>query len=96
MHVILVEVLFYKGGRKSAPNLTNRIYCPHFIVKGTKTYLGICFLEGDSVELGVETNAMVETIYDKVDYSMLLQPGAEFEIAEGENIVGKGRVIAIK
>ena len=93
---ILVEVLFYKDGnmcRKTAPDLTNGIYRPHFVVKGTQTYLGIWFIEGDSVELGVKTNAIVETIYDKIDYSLLIQPKTEFEIAEGGNIVGEGKVI---
>ena len=93
---ILVEVFFYKEGeksRKSVPNLANRIYRPHFIVEGTQTYLGVWFVEGDLFELGMKANAIVETIYDGVDYSLLLQPETEFEIAEGGNIVGKGKVI---
>ena len=93
---IFVEVLFYKDGescRKNPPNLTNRAYRPHFVIKGTKEYLGVWFVEGDFAELGTKINAVVETIYDNVDYTLLLNFGTEFDIAEGGNIVGKGKVI---
>lgn len=93
---ISVEVEFYKEGqvsRKTPPNLFNRVYRPHFIVKGTKEYLGVWFVEGDNVELGEKVTAIVETIYDNVNYNSLLEPDTEFYIAEGANIVGHGKVI---
>ena len=96
-HQILVEVLFYKEGqcRKTLPDFTERMYRPHLVVKGAKELLGICFIEGDTVQLGSKSNAIIETVYDGVDYSTLLNPNTEFDIVEGRNVVGEGRVIEV-
>ena len=93
---ILVEVEFFKEGetsRKASPNLDNQAYRPHFVVKETKEYLGVWFVEGNAVELGEKTVAIVETIYDNVDYGLLFKSDTEFHIVEGANIVGQGKVI---
>lgn len=95
---LLVEVTFHEEGkscRKAFPNLANRTYCPHFIVKGTEMYLGVCFVEEIYADLGTKLSTIVETIYDNVDYSLLLITNAEFDIAEGGNIVGNGKVIKL-
>ncbi len=93
---VWVEVAFFKEkqmARKTFPNLENRIYQPHFVVKGTKEYLGVCFVTGNIVELGEKTTAIIEMIYDNVDYSLLFKADKEFYITEGANIVGQGKVI---
>ena len=96
---LLVDVLFYASGpgsRSTAPDLSRSLYCPHFIIKGSKNYLGVRFVDGDTVSLGDWVNAVIETIYDGVDYGALLSGGAEFYIAEGGNIVGEGRVVWVE
>ncbi len=96
---LLVDVLFYASGpgcRSTAPNLSCRFYCPHLIVKGTKDYLGVRFVDGDTISLGGCGSAVIETMYGGVDYGALLLEGAEFSIAEGGNIVGEGKVIGKK
>lgn len=93
---LLVEVTFFNTSdfhRKTVPLLNKCEYRPHFIVKGTNDYLGVCFIEGDAVALGKKTNAIVQTVYTQVDYSALLQPNVKFDILEGRNIVGEGVVI---
>ena len=45
--VLHVEVIFWSGKRKTPPSLMSGKYCPHFVVKGTTEYLGVCFLDGD-------------------------------------------------
>ena len=45
--VLYVEVIFWSGKRKTPPSLMSGKYCPHFVVKGTTEYLGVCFLDGD-------------------------------------------------
>ena len=44
--VLYVEVIFWSGKRKTPPSLVSGKYCPHFVVKGTTEYLGVCFLDG--------------------------------------------------
>lgn len=84
----LVEVLFYKDIRETPPILKDCIYRPHFVVKGTSDYLGVWFIDGDNVKFGIKMAAIVETIYDKVNYSILLRPDNEFYILEVATIVG--------
>ena len=45
--VLYVEAIFWSGKRKTPPSLMSGKYCPHFVVKGTTEYLGVCFLDGD-------------------------------------------------
>ncbi|GKX62642.1 hypothetical protein SOASR032_12110 [Pragia fontium] len=94
----IAEVCFYSHGqscRQTAPNLTGGCYRPHFIVKHTADYLGVCFIDGNALELGKPAQALVETLYDGVNYQTLLQPGCAFFIAEGAAIVGQGKVIGL-
>lgn len=54
---LLVDILFYPsepGRRSAAPNLSCGRYCPHLIVKGTKDYLGIRFVDGDVTPLKLD------------------------------------------
>lgn len=95
---IVVEVQFYKDrefSRKTVPHLSDCVYCPHFVVKGTDEYLGVSFIAGDVAESDITANAVVETIYDNVDYGSLLAANAEFYIVEGGSIVGAGKVLEL-
>ena len=62
------------------------------MIKGKSEYLGVQFLYGEIVDLGESTLAMVQCIYDCVDYSGLTD-GSTFFIMEGSNKVGEGIVV---
>ncbi len=88
---MIVTVKFYKDVKKYIP-VTG--YRPHFIVNGTTQYLGIRFTDLPKTELGLETMAEVELVYDRVDYSSL-QVNTTFKIKEGPITVGEGVVIEV-
>ncbi|MGY6263592.1 hypothetical protein ACW73Q_06840 [Faecalibacterium duncaniae] len=68
-------------------------YCPHFVVKGTTEYLGVCFLDGTECTFDEPALGNAQPLYpDAVDYGPL-ENNAEFLIYEGANAVGKGRVL---
>ena len=91
--VLYVEVIFWSGKRKTPPSLISGKYCPHFVVKGTSEYLGVCFLDGTECAFDELTLGDAQPIYpDTVDY-ILLADNAEFLIYEGPNAVGEGRVL---
>ena len=90
-----IELQFFQTGqhiRKTQPNLNTEKYRPHFVVKGKEDYLGVCFLDGEEVELGETARATVELFYPQTDYCSLVT-GAEFFIMEGPNRVGQGTVL---
>lgn len=90
--VLYVEVIFWSGKRKTPPSLISGKYCPHFVVKGTSEYLGVCFLDGTECAFNEPALGNAQPIYsDTVDYSALAG-NAEFLICEGPNVVGEGRV----
>ncbi len=80
------------GGRKSPIVLDG--YRPHFRVGGGEL-LGVEFFDGpsESVQPGGSSNASVRFLYSpNVSYEPLAV-GAEFEILEGPNVIGYGRVL---
>ncbi len=52
--VLHVEVIFWRGKRKTPPSLVSGKYCPHFVVTGTTEYLGVCFLDGTECTFNTE------------------------------------------
>ena len=91
--VLYVEVIFWSGKRKTPPSLMSGKYCPHFVVKGTTEYLGVCFLDGDECAFDEPALGNAQPLYpDTIDYAPL-ENNAEFLIYEGANAVGKGRVL---
>lgn len=76
------------------PKLDEEIYRPHFVINGTKLYLGIEFESSDIEAFDQWGTGVVRTLYDFNLYRDLL-PGTEFTIREGKNIVGSGRIIEI-
>lgn len=92
--VLHVEVIFWSSKRKTPPSLVSGKYCPHFVVKGTTEYLGVCFLDGAECAFGESALGNAKPLYpDTVDYAPL-ENDAEFLIYEGANAVGKGRVLS--
>jgi len=86
-----VKVRFFNTARKNPPY--GECYRPHFVVKGTDTYLGIQFDKLENTPFGEPIATEVHLLfYGLVDYSKLCV-GAEFEIREVRNIVGEGIVI---
>ena len=91
--VLHVEVIFWGGKRKAPPSLISGKYCPHFVVKGTSDYLGVCFLDGTECAFDELALGNAQPLYpDTVDYGPLAD-GAEFLIYEGATAVGRGRVL---
>lgn len=92
--VLYVEVIFWGGKRKTPPSLLSGKYRPHFVVKGTTEYLGVCFLDGTECAFDEPALGNAQPLYpDTVDYGPL-EDHAEFLIYEGANAVGKGRVLS--
>lgn len=92
---VYVKILFYDKGqgiRHKPPNLSNYKYRPHFLVKGDNEYLGVQFLDGETVVLGKPVLATAQLVYEQVDYTPLVE-GAEFFVVEGANKVGEGIVL---
>jgi hypothetical protein len=89
-----VDVEFYsEGGRKRPVALGSGKYWPHLRVAGDGEYLGVKFVRGPEwVELGSSARAIVETIFEGVDYTKM-KSGIHFEILEGPRAVGRGTVL---
>ena len=91
--ILHVEVVFWSEKRKNPPNLISGKYCPHFVVKGKTEYLKVCFLDGTECFFNKIALGNVQPLYpDTIDYSSLTD-NTEFLIYEGEEAVGKGRVL---
>ena len=90
------KVIFDSTKRHVFPNLSGKVYMPHFVLENTTDYLGIAFVSSDLNEFDLEDEAIVCALYEGtgVDYQKLV-PGASFAIIEGENKVGNGEVISI-
>ena len=95
---VFIELLpTEKGGRKYPLDLCNDNpgqYRPHFrVIGGSGELLGVAFIDGpdEPVFPGGCTNATVKCLYPGVGYAELVE-GADFEILEGPNIVGRGVV----
>ena len=83
------------GGRAAAADLRSGVYRPHFRVSGGE-YLGVVLCNGpaDAVAPGKSACADAVLIYEPhVDYSAL-NPGVEFDVPEGRQVVGTGKVLA--
>lgn len=89
----ICEVTFFRNQRQKIPYLKGG-YRPHFIVKGTREYLGIQFCDGEVSDFEKNTLAAAFNLYDGVDYSPLIV-GVEFWIMEGGNCVGEGLLLDI-
>ena len=69
--VLYVEVTFWSGKRKAPPSLVSGKYRPHFVVKGTADYLGVCFLDGSECAFDEPALGNAQPLYpDTVDYSL--------------------------
>ena len=91
--VLYVEVVFWSGKRKNPPSLISGKYCPHFVVMGSFEYLGVCFLDGTECVFDQLALGNAQPLYpNTIDYSSLTD-NTEFLIYEGEEAVGKGRVL---
>jgi hypothetical protein len=95
---VFIELLpTEQGGRKYPLELCNDNpgqYRPHLrVIGGSGELLGVAFMDGpdEPVFPGGCTNATVKCLYPGVDYAELIE-GANFEILEGPNIVGRGVV----
>lgn len=83
------------GGRAMAASLRSGIYRPHFRVSGGE-YLGVVLCNGpaDAVAPGASACADAVLIYEPdIDYSALT-PGVDFDVLEGRQVVGTGKVLA--
>ena len=83
------------GGRSLPLRMTGRpAYSPHLRVGPTGESLGVAFVDGNPevVSPGERGIATVLLMYERVNYAALA-PGAEFEVLEGPNVVGRGRVL---
>ena len=90
------KVIFDSTKRHVFPNLSGKVYMPHFVIENTADYLGIAFVSSDLNEFDIEGEAIVSALYEStgVDYQKFV-PGARFSIVEGKNKVGNGEVISI-
>jgi len=88
---IYCTVTFFSKKRGTPPNLNNGKYCPHLVIKGSEQLLGVNFIDGENVTFDKQIRANALPLHETVDYSVL-QPGTEFFIIEGGNIVGEGIV----
>ena len=88
---ICCTVTFFSKRRRKPPNLDNRKYCPHLVIKGYEQLLGVNFIDGEDVTFDKQIGANALPLYETVDYSAL-QAGTEFFIMVGGNIVGEGIV----
>ena len=64
--VLYVEVIFWSGKRKTPPSLMSGKYCPHFVVKVTTEYLGLCFLDGDECAFDEPALGNAQPLYDSL------------------------------
>ena len=65
--VLYVEVIFWSGKRKTPPSLMSGKYCPHFVVKGTTEYLGVCFLDGDECAFDEPALGNAQPLYSNLE-----------------------------
>ncbi len=87
-----IEFIFDSKKKMIFPKLEEGSYRPHFVIKGTKPYLGIEFESSDIEVFDQWGTGVVRTLYDLSLYDDLL-PGTEFTIREGKKIVGSGKII---
>ena len=98
-----IELLPAEAGGRSMPlTLCNDApgqYRPHFrVVGGSGELLGVAFMDGpdEPVSPGVTTCATVKGLYDPAVSYAELKKGARFEILEGPQVVGYGRVLRLE
>jgi hypothetical protein len=91
MKKIMMEIIF-NNFRTIPPVLNNGKYRPHLVVDGNKEYFGIKFLDGDDVISGKKIRAIAECFYEGVNYDMLKE-NVSFNIMEGANKVGDGKIL---
>ena len=98
-----IELLPPEAGGRSVPlNLCNDNpgqYRPHFrVVGGSGELLGVAFMDGpdEPVSPGARTCATVKSLYEPAVSYAELKKGARFEILEGPNVVGYGRVLRLE
>jgi translation elongation factor EF-Tu-like GTPase len=91
--VLITLLRTEKGGRQSAIEINDEAaYRPHFRV-AEGVWLGVEFVDGpSSVAPGESTYATVRFLYEpEIDYRALVV-GAQFDILEGNRVVGHGTV----
>jgi translation elongation factor EF-Tu-like GTPase len=80
------------GGRTTPTTAIGCNYRPHVKLDSDSAYLGVCLVDGPEQLLpGTVTEVVFLLIYPEVDYAALV-PGANFQILEGEHIVGSGTI----
>ena len=80
-----------EGGRSNPVSLSGT-YRPHLRIRGDEKYLGVAFVgaNDDFILPGVLTSVAIRPLYD-IDYRGLI-PGVEFDVLEGNRVVGIGVV----
>ena len=81
------------GGRKKPIRFEMGSYRPHLVVSGTTELLGVVLEAGPEIISPGETLYIwFRSTYSDIDYSQL-QPGAQFAVVEGPQVVGVGKVL---
>lgn len=87
-----IEYIFDSKKRNEFPNLTNHLYCPHLVIKGSKEYLGVVFEEASVFEFDQQGIGIIQSLHFPDRYQALV-PGIEFAFKEGNKIVGSGKIL---
>ncbi|MDT5061911.1 MAG: hypothetical protein QOH63_2370 [Acidobacteriota bacterium] len=78
------------GGRTIPTTAIDCHYRPHIRLNPNSAHLGVCLVDGPNELLpGSTANVTFLLLYPEVDYTSLL-PGTNFQILEGNHIVGSG------
>lgn len=68
---ISCTVTFFNKKNTNPPNLNNGMYSPQIVIKCTKAYLGINFIDGEDVIFNKPICANALLVNGDVDYSSL-------------------------
>lgn len=92
---LLVNVYFVRYLRNNNAPLSKG-YRPHLVLHNAIVLMAVKFIEFlDPFSFDSIIGAIIETLYSGVDY-LSHTIGSDFDIREGNNIVGYGTVIAIE
>jgi hypothetical protein len=98
-----IELLPAEAGGRSAPlNLCNDDpgrYRPHLrVVGGSGELLGVAFMDGPDAPIspGTSSRATIKALYEPMVSYAELEKGVRFEILEGPQVVGHGRVVRLR
>jgi translation elongation factor EF-Tu-like GTPase len=94
--VVQIHFICSDAGGRTTPVIISPSYRPHFRV-GTGEHLGVVFVGGssDSVSPGCTTQAEAKFAYAPAVNYDALKDGVQFQVLEGNRIVGIGVVTRI-